>query len=113
MKAALFVQVLPVKVGTPPLPPVPVVISFITAEFARIPVNVLFIRSLVTDKETNPLGVITQEQQVTSCSSGENAYRLTQIFPTAPANPGPARAAPFAPVFVILITESPFSKFAA
>ena len=42
-------------------------------ELGRKPVRLLLIRSLLTDKETSPLGVIRQEQQETNCSSGENA----------------------------------------
>ena len=67
-KAALLVQVVPVKEGPGP---VAVVTSLITALLGRMPVNVLKSTSFVTDKETSPFGVIKQEQQATSCSSGE------------------------------------------
>src|SRR5271165_374443 len=106
--AALLVQL-------DPDPPVParVETSFTTTELGRTPVKVLLTRSLFTDKETKPFGVTRQEQQETSCSSGENAYTFTQMFPAAPPNPGPNREAPLAPLFVMLITESPLVRLAA
>src|SRR5579864_6655304 len=106
--AALLVQLVPV-------PPVPASVdtSLTTTELGRTPVKVLLTRSLFTDKETRPFGVTRQEQQETSCSSGENAYTFTQMFPAAPPNPGPNREAPLAPLFVMLITESPLVRFAA
>jgi hypothetical protein len=54
-------------------------------------------QTVLTERSTRPLGVIRQEQQDINCSSGENAYTFTQMFPTAPPNPGPFRGAPFAP----------------
>lgn len=66
--AALLVQVVPVKVSV-----APVFTSFMTTELGRTPVRVLLIRSLVTESETNPFGVIRQEQQEINCSSGEKA----------------------------------------
>ena len=66
--AALLVQLVPV----PPVPAM-VAINFTTTEFGRIPVNVLPSRSVVTDKEARPFGVIKQEQQEINCSSGEKA----------------------------------------
>ena len=66
--AALLVQVVPVKVSD-----APVFTNFITTELGRTPVKVLLTRSLFTDSETSPLGVIRQEQQEINCSSGENA----------------------------------------
>ena len=66
--AALLVQLVPV----PPAPAV-VAINFTTTEFGRIPVSVLPSKSVVTDKEARPFGVIKQEQHEISCSSGENA----------------------------------------
>lgn len=60
-KAALFVQLMPVKAAV-----APVFTSLITTEFGRTPVSVLLMRSLLTDRETRPLGVIRQEQQLTS-----------------------------------------------
>ena len=100
--AALLVQLPPAK-----LAPAPVLTSFTTTELGRTPVRVLLIRSLFTESEANPFGVIRQEQQETNCSSGENAYTFTQMLPTAPPNPGPFNDAPLAPVLVRLITESP------
>ena len=100
--AALLVQFVPVNPT-----PAPVLTSFTTTELGRTPVRVLLIKSLLTDREAKPLGVIRQEQQDTNCSSGENAYTFTQMLPTAPPNPGPLSDAPLAPVFVKLITESP------
>ena len=66
--AALLVQEVPLNAI-----PAPVLTSFTTTEFGRTPVSVLLVRSLVTDSETKPFGVIRQEQQEISCSSGENA----------------------------------------
>lgn len=66
--AALLVQVVPVKVSV-----APVFTSFMTTELGRTPVRVLLIRSLVTESETSPFGVIRQEQQEINCSSGEKA----------------------------------------
>ena len=66
--AALFVHAMPVKVG-----PAPVVTNFTTMEFGLVPVNVLATKSLLTEREANPLGVIKQEQHDTNCSSGEKA----------------------------------------
>ena len=67
-KAALFVQFVPV-----PLPPAAVLNNFTTIELGRTPVSVLLTRSPFADKETKPLGVTRHEQQLTNCSSGENA----------------------------------------
>ncbi len=66
--AALFVQFVPVKPA-----PAAVLTSFTTTELGRTPVSVLLIKSLLTESETSPFGVNKQEQQETSCSSGENA----------------------------------------
>lgn len=66
--AALLVQFVPVNPA-----PAPVLTSFTTIELGRTPVSVLLIRSLFTESEANPFGVIKQEQQETNCSSGENA----------------------------------------
>lgn len=106
--AALFVQLMPVYVG-----PAPVLTNFTTTEFGFTPVSVLLITSSFTDKETNPLGVIRQEQQEINCSSGENPYTFTHMFPIAAAKPGPVSEAPLAPLLVKLITESPEVKLAA
>jgi hypothetical protein len=45
------------------------------------PLNILFSRSFCTDSETNPFGVIGQEQQDKISSSGAMAYALMQIDP--------------------------------
>ena len=82
-------------------------------ESGRIPVSVLLTRSLFAVRCTSPFGVTRQEQQETNCSSGENAYTFTQRLPAGAPNPGPFRDAPFAPVLVMLITESPFVRFDA
>jgi hypothetical protein len=99
---ALFVQ-------SVPLPPVPAIVdnNFTAIEPGRTPVNVLLVRSFTTDKEASPFGVTRQEQQEINCSSGENAYTLTQILPTLAPNPGPNKDAPVAPVLVMLMTPSP------
>jgi len=99
---ALFVQ-------SVPLPPVPATVdnNFTAIEPGRTPVSVLLVRSFTTDNEASPFGVTRQEQQEISCSSGENAYTLTQILPTLLPNPGPNKDAPVAPVFVMLMTPSP------
>ena len=65
---ALLVQVVPVAVG-----PASVFNSLTTMELGLTPVSVLLTKSLFADRDTNPFGVIRQEQQETSCSSGENA----------------------------------------
>jgi hypothetical protein len=44
-------------------------------------VRVLLIKSLRAESETKPSGVIGQEQQEISCSSGENVYTFMQMFP--------------------------------
>ena len=100
--AALFVQFMPVNAA-----PAAVFRSFKTMELGLMPVRVLLIKSLFTDSETSPFGVIRQEQQATNCSSAEKAYRFTQMFPAAFPNPGPFNEAPLLPVFVMLMTESP------
>jgi hypothetical protein len=87
--------------------------SFTTTELGRTPVSVLLVKSFTTERETNPLGVTTQEQQDTSCSSGENAYTLTQMLPAGVPIPGPFNWAPLAPEFEMLITESPADKLEA
>ena len=67
-KAAELVQLVPVKLAA-----APVFTSFTTIELGRTPVSVLLIMSWFTESDTKPLGVMRQEQQLTSCSSGENA----------------------------------------
>ena len=66
--AALLVHVFPEKAAL-----APELTSFTTTEFGRTPVNVLLTKSAFTESETNPFGVIRQEQQEISCSSGEKA----------------------------------------
>src|SRR5947209_1128790 len=97
--AALLLQLVP----DPPAP-ARVETSLMATELGLTPVSVLLIRSFTTDSETSPFGVTRQEQQDTSCSSGEKAYTLTQMFPAAAPKPGPFRAAPLAPVFVMFTT---------
>ena len=46
--------------------------NLITTEFGRMPVSVLLVRSLTTDRLFKPFGVIRVEQHEISCSSGEN-----------------------------------------
>jgi hypothetical protein len=74
---------------------------------------VLLIRSWRADKETSPFGVTGQEQQEIICSSGENAYTLTQRAPVVDADVPEAKAAPLAPELLMLITESPMFRFDA
>jgi len=87
--------------------------SLTTTEVGLTPVRVLLIRSLSTDRETSAFGVTRQEQQEINCSSGENVYTFAQIFPMGAPNPGPFRGAPLRPLFVMLITESPWSRLEA
>ncbi len=47
--------------------------SFTTMEVGTPGVSVLLTRSLRAESETSPFGVTKQEQQDTSCSSGEKA----------------------------------------
>src|SRR5579863_4455330 len=75
--------------------------SFTTTDVGRAGVKVLLIRSRFTPRLTSAFGVTLQEQQDTSCSSGENAYTFTQMLP------------PVAPVLVMLITDSPAARLAA
>ena|SRR5581483_1533896 len=98
--AALFEQLVP----DPPLP-ARVETSFTTMEGGTTPVSVLLVRSLATNKLARPFGVIRQEQQEISCSSGLNAYTLTQRFPDAAPMPGPFSREPFAPVLVMKICD--------
>src|ERR1039458_9665678 len=70
--------------------------TFTTTEDGTTPVRVLIVRSRLTPNSTTPFGVMRQEQQEMSCSSGENAYTFAQMFPAAPPKPGPSRGAPFA-----------------
>ena len=65
--AALFVQFVPLPVG-----PASVGIRVTVSELGRIPVSVLLIKSPSIERLASPFGVIIQEQQETSCSSGEN-----------------------------------------
>ena len=88
----------PAKVPVPGTDPT----SFTTAEVGITPVKVLWIRSRLTEREDKPLGVTMLEQQEISCSSGENVYTLTQMFPTEEPKPGPSKGAPFRPVLVTL-----------
>jgi hypothetical protein len=81
--------------------------SLTTMEVGRFENRLLGTISRFTDKETKPFGVTGQEQQEKSCSSGENAYTFTQIKPLLPT------PASFAPVFVILMKESPTFRLAA
>jgi hypothetical protein len=83
--AALFVQLVP-------LPPdaASVDTNLMTSDVGLTPVMVLDTRSEFTEMLTRALGVTRQEQQEINCSSGENAYTFTQMFPTAPPKPGPA-----------------------
>ena len=66
--AALFVQDAPAKSEL-----ALVATILMTTELGRTPVRVLLIKSLLTDREINPFGVIRQEQHDTNCSSGEKA----------------------------------------
>ena len=65
--AAALVQLVPVKFAL-----APVGITFTTTELGRTPVSVLLTMSFLIDSDTSPFGVTRQEQQLTSCSSGEN-----------------------------------------
>jgi hypothetical protein len=62
-------------------PPV-VASSLITMDVGTPGVRVLLIKSLRAERETNPSGVTGQEQQETSCSSGEKVYTFTQRLPS-------------------------------
>jgi hypothetical protein len=66
--AALLLQLVPI----PPLP-ARLVSSLTTTEVGLEPVAVYVVKSRVTPRFTRPFGVTRQEQQATSCSSGEKA----------------------------------------
>src|SRR5438445_7695995 len=80
--------------------------SFTTIAVGTAGVSVLLIKSCLTERETSPFGVTGQEQQEIICSSGENAYTLTQIAPTVEAEVPDGRAAPLERALVMLMTES-------
>ena len=65
-RAALFVQDVPAKSELALVERI-----LMTTELGRTPVRVLLIKSLLTDKDISPFGVIRQEQHDTNCSSGE------------------------------------------
>jgi len=87
--------------------------SFTTTDVGTAGVNVLLIKSFRTERETKPFGVTGQEQQETNCSSSENAYTFAQMEPVRLAVVPDWFAAPRAPVFEILMTESPTFRFEA
>jgi hypothetical protein len=68
-------------------------------------------RSDLAESETKPFGVTGQEQQETISSVGSKAYTLAQTAPVTVASVPVVNPAPWAPVLVILITESPMSRF--
>ena len=61
--------------------------SLITMDVGTPGVRVLLIKSLRAESETNPSGVIGQEQQEISCSSGENVYTFVQMTPVNECRP--------------------------
>ncbi len=75
--------------------------SLTTTEFGTAGVRVLLTKSPRTERLLSAFGVTTQEQQETSCSSGENVYTFTQ------------RSFPELPALVIFTTESPTFRFDA
>jgi hypothetical protein len=81
--------------------------SLTTIDVGTAAVSVLLIKSLRAESETRPFGVTGHEQQDTICSSGANVYTFTQIAPVVAALVPEDRPAPWAPEFVMLITESP------
>ena len=87
--------------------------SLITIDVGTAGVSVLLIKSLLADSETSPFGVTGQEQHEIICSSGEKAYTFAQMAPVVLALVPAAKPAPLAPLFVMLITESPTFRFEA
>ena len=108
--AALLLQTVPVP---DPFVPASVASSLTVTEVGITPVRVLEVRLVTTPRLTVWSGVTRQEQHETSSSLGSKAYTLTQMFPAAPPNPGPSKAAPLAPVLVISMYDSPRLRFAA
>jgi len=95
--------------------------SLITMDVGTAGVRVLLIKSLRAERETRAFGVTGQEQHDIICSSGENAYTFTHMFPVVtgaaflgatPLSKMMISAGP-APVFVMLTTESPMAKLDA
>jgi len=85
--------------------------NFTTSAVGTAGVSVLLIKSCRADSDTSPFGVTGHEQQDTICSSGEKAYTLTQNAPVVAAVVPDDCPAPSAPVFVMLIVESPRFRF--
>jgi len=103
----------PVVNGLPALPTVAALqmgaaelSSLTTMEVGTAGVRVLLIKSLRAESETSAFGVTVQEQQETSCSSGEKTYMFAQmlllVIAAALLTASPTTTGTLAPVLVRL-----------